>query len=89
MRLYYCLVFSVIFAAGLVYSMSWLSIPCSCVKTYGLADNAKLATNSTISQPKIASFGRESNQFPLDALPNRNDKIMAINLLLKQGYKQY
>ena len=90
MKLDYCLVFLVIFAAGLVYSMSWLSIPCFCVKAYGLADNIKLGTNSTISQPKIASFGAwTSNQFPLESLPNRNDKIMAMDLLLKQGYKEY
>jgi hypothetical protein len=90
MKLDYCLFFSVIFAVGLVYSLSWSSIPCSCVKAYGLADNVKLATNSTISQPKIASFGAwTSNQFPLESLTNHNDKIMAIDLLLKQGYKEY
>ena len=70
--------------------MSWLPIPCSCVKAYGLADNIKPATNSTTSQPKIASFGAwTSNQFPLESLPNHNDKIVAIDLLLKQGYKEY
>jgi hypothetical protein len=43
-----------------------------------------------MSQPKIANFGAwTSNQFPLESLPNRNDKIMAIDLLLKQGYKEY
>jgi len=70
--------------------MSWLSIPCSWTKAYGLADNIKLTTNTTVSQPKIASFGAwTSNQFPLESLPNHNDKIMAIDLLLKQGYKEY
>jgi hypothetical protein len=70
--------------------MPWLSIPYSCEKAYGLVDNIKPATNSTTIQPKIANFGAwTSNQFPLESLPNHNDKIMAIDLLLKQGYKEY